>query len=92
MQWILGQAFMLEGISQGYGTPMARNLREKSGIPNVRQAVSFLAGHGDADQEHMAELRHVIHLIADERDLNAVALCAQVTSQLYSSMIDGLTV
>ena len=87
---ILGQAFMLEGISQRYGTPMARNLREKSGIANVRHAVSFLAGHGDADQEHMAELRHVIHLIANERDLNAVVLCAQVTSQLYSSMIDGL--
>jgi pyrroloquinoline quinone (PQQ) biosynthesis protein C len=87
---ILGQAFMLEGISQRYGTPMARNLSEKSGIPNARNAVSFLAGHGDADQEHMAELRRVIHSISDERDLDAVVLCAKVVSQLYSSMIDGL--
>jgi pyrroloquinoline quinone (PQQ) biosynthesis protein C len=87
---ILGQAFMLEGISQRYGTPMARNLSERSNIPNARHAVSFLAGHGDADQQHMAELRHVIELITDERDLDAVVLCAKVVSQLYSSMVEGL--
>jgi pyrroloquinoline quinone (PQQ) biosynthesis protein C len=87
---ILGQAFMLEGISQRYGTPMARNLSEKSNILNARNAVSFLAGHGDADQEHMAELRRVIDLITDQHDLDAVVLCAKVVSQLYSSMIDGL--
>jgi pyrroloquinoline quinone (PQQ) biosynthesis protein C len=87
---ILGQAFMLEGISQRYGTPMAQNLSERSEIPNARNAVSFLAGHGEADQEHMAELRHVIDLITDERDLDAVVLCAKVVSQLYSAMIEGL--
>jgi pyrroloquinoline quinone (PQQ) biosynthesis protein C len=87
---LLGQAFMLEGISQRYGTPMARNLSERSEIPNAPNAVTFLAGHGDADQEHMAELRQVITLITNEGDLDALVLCAQVVSQLYSSMIEGL--
>src|SRR3954447_1127816 len=32
---ILGQAFILEGISQRYGTSMAQNLTGRSGIANV---------------------------------------------------------
>jgi pyrroloquinoline quinone (PQQ) biosynthesis protein C len=87
---ILGQAFVLEGLSQRFGTPMAQNLTENSGIANISNAVSFLRGHGCADQEHMAELRHVIQVISDARDSDAIVLCAKVTSQLYTSMIEGL--
>jgi pyrroloquinoline quinone (PQQ) biosynthesis protein C len=88
---ILGEAFMLEGISQRYGTSMAQNLAGRSGIPDVANAVSFLKGHGHTDQGHMAELRHVLELIADERDWESIVLCAKVVSQLYTAMIDGLT-
>ena len=87
---ILGEAFMLEGISQRYGTSMAQNLARRSGIPNVANAVSFLKGHGHTDQGHMAELRHVLELISDEHDWESILLCAKVVSQLYAAMIDGL--
>jgi len=87
---ILGQAFMLEGISERYGTPMAQNLANRSGIRNITKAVSFLEGHGRVDEGHMAELRHVLELITDPGDLDAILLCARVVSQLYSAMIDGL--
>jgi hypothetical protein len=87
---ILGEAFMLEGISQRYGTPMAQNLAKRSGIPNITNAVTFLKGHGHTDQGHSAELRHVLKLISDERDWEGIVLCAKVVSQLYTGMIQRL--
>jgi len=69
---------------------MAQNLSNKSEIPNIRNAVTFLEGHGDADQGHMAELRRVLESITDRRDLEAIVLCGKVVSQLYTAMIDRL--
>jgi pyrroloquinoline quinone (PQQ) biosynthesis protein C len=84
---ILGVGYVLEGISEKLGTRMAVNLVERSGIPNIAKAVSFLASHGDADVGHVAEARSRLRSIDDEDNQEAILLCAKLTAAQYSHIL-----
>lgn len=79
----LGAAYTLEFISAYRAKMAAGNLRAHAAIPNIKDALSFLDGHGDADSEHIAALGEVLARIDDARDQDAIALSARVMRALY---------
>jgi Iron-containing redox enzyme len=79
----LGAAFALEYISMRRAGVAADNLRRRRAIPNIENAVSFLVGHGDADQGHVAVLGELLRRIEEPRERGAIALSATVLRALY---------
>jgi len=79
----LGAAYALEFISMHRAKVAADNLRARKAIPNIEDAVTFLAGHGDADSGHIALLSDVLRQIRDPRDQDAILLSASVLRALY---------
>ncbi len=81
---ILGAAYVLEAISAQHANKVAKNLCERSGISGIAHGVRFLAGHGDADIGHIAELGQVIKTIASvPKNREAILMTARVTSSTY---------
>lgn len=79
----LGCAYVLERLSARRARVAADNLRARAAIPNVEGAVSFLAGHGDADTAHVAALREVLLRIDDPGDGPPIVLAAALFRELY---------
>jgi hypothetical protein len=79
----LGAAYALEFISMQRARTAADNLRARGTIPNIERAVSFLAGHGDADVDHVARLEDVLGRIDDDADRAALRLSAAILRELY---------
>jgi hypothetical protein len=79
----LGAAYTLEFISAHRAKMAAGNLRARAAIPNIKNAVSFLDGHGDADTDHIATLGEILSRIDDPRDQDAISLSAAVMRALY---------
>ncbi len=84
---LFGVAYLLEGVSEKLGSSSAKNLRERSGIPNIEKALSFLDSHGSADVGHMEEARATLRKISDPRELTAILWCAQSTSFYYRELL-----
>lgn len=84
---ILGVGYVLEGISEKFGSHMAKSLVERSGIPGIAAAVSFLASHGDADVGHMVEARATMRAIPSDADRAAIVMIAKLTATLYSHLL-----
>lgn len=59
----------------------------RSGIAGIAGAVSFLAGHGEADPGHVAELQEVIarHVLEPEEEI--VALSGDLTALSYLDLV-----
>ena len=85
----LGAAYALELISMRRAKLAAGNLCARSAIPGIAQAVSFLAGHGDADVEHLAALDQVLDRIDNPADCAEMALSAAVLRTLYPRFFGG---
>jgi pyrroloquinoline quinone (PQQ) biosynthesis protein C len=85
----LGAAYALELISMRRAKLAADNLRARSAIPGIAQAVSFLAGHGDADVEHLAALDQVLDRLDDPADGAEMVLSAAVLRTLYPRFFGG---
>jgi hypothetical protein len=79
----LGAAYALEFMSMSRAQLAASNLRTRGAIPGIERAVSFLAGHGDADAGHVALLADVLARLDDPRDAEEVRLSAAILRQLY---------
>jgi hypothetical protein len=79
----LGAAYALEFLSSRRATLAARNLCDRGRIANIRDGVSFLAGHGDADGDHVATMETVLRRVDDRSDQVAIALSASVLRALY---------
>lgn len=79
----LGCAYVLELLSARRARTAADRLRARAAIPHIDGAVSFLAGHGDADVAHVAALRQVLLRIDDPADGAQVVLAAALFRQLY---------
>jgi pyrroloquinoline quinone (PQQ) biosynthesis protein C len=88
---VFGIAFILEGVSAQFGTPMAENLLHNSNIPGIERAITFVKGHGHTDQAHTSELREVLGQITDPGDQQAIGLCARIVAQLYCAMVADLS-
>ena len=79
----LGAAYTLEYVSMRRAKLASENLRARGAIPNINQAVSFLAGHGDADHGHVAELEAVLRGVARELDQAEIMFSSRVLCRLY---------
>jgi pyrroloquinoline quinone (PQQ) biosynthesis protein C len=84
---IMGISTLLEGISEKLGSSTARSFRERSAIPGIDEALTFLDTHGEADVGHMEEARAALRRITDERDREAVVSCARMTSLFYVHLL-----
>ncbi|KFA90303.1 iron-containing redox enzyme family protein [Archangium violaceum] len=82
----LGTAYVLEYLSVQYASGAVERLLAANTIPNIRKAVTFLRGHGDADGDHVAELASVLRSLTDPREQAALVLSARNTRVLFSSL------
>lgn len=89
---ISGQAFILEGFSEKIGPIILNHLIERSKIPNITDAVSFIEAHAKADVGHMASLRNILRIIVDEDDKHAIHLCAEVVAQQYTHLLHDIEI
>ena len=79
----LGAAYALELMSMSRAQLAATNLRARSAIPGIHRAVSFLAGHGEADAGHVALLADVLARLDDPEDAEEIRLSAATLRRLY---------
>jgi pyrroloquinoline quinone (PQQ) biosynthesis protein C len=87
----LGAAYVLELISAKRASQAAHNLRARSKIENVANALLFLEGHGEADPGHVEELDGMLAALDDARDRADVELSASVVRRLYPRFFSGET-
>ena len=79
----LGAAYALEFMSMSRAQLAANNLRARGAIPGIERAVSFLAGHGEADAGHVALLADVLGRLDDRQDAGDIRLSAAMLRRLY---------
>jgi pyrroloquinoline quinone (PQQ) biosynthesis protein C len=82
----LGTAYVLEALSVYRAGEAVGHLIERSGIPNIRKAVTFLRGHADADVGHVEELATVLRGLTDPEEAEALVLSARTTRVLYTGL------
>ena len=84
---LLGDSYVVEGLSQLFASRVAGTMKDLLGIPD--EAVTYLARHGTADQGHMDDLRDLINgYVRRERDLEDVIQVARVEFELYGLMLE----
>lgn len=84
----LGTAYVLEALSASRAGAAARNLVTRGAIPGIRRAVTFLRGHGDADEGHVAELATLLGALTDPTEQEALLLSARTTRALYVGLFE----
>ncbi|AKJ02969.1 heme oxygenase-like protein [Archangium gephyra] len=84
----LGTAYVLEALSASRAGAAARNLVERGGIPGIHRAVTFLRGHGDADEGHVSELATLLGSLTDPGECEALILSARMTRLLYPGLFE----
>jgi pyrroloquinoline quinone (PQQ) biosynthesis protein C len=82
----LGTAYVLEALAADHAGEAARNLQERSGIPGIQRAVTFLRGHGAADEGHVAELATLLGSLTVPEECEALLLSARTTRVLYPGL------
>ncbi len=88
---LLGAAFTREYVAIRRAGEAARNMVRYSGIPNIENAVSFLSGHADADEEHVPQLTHALQQVVDPLEHELVLLTAAVTRATYGRLFSSLS-
>ena len=84
----LGTAYVLEALSASRAGTAARNLVAHGAIPDIRRAVTFLRGHGDADEGHVAELTTLLGALTAPEEQEALLLSARTTRALYPGLFE----
>lgn len=82
----LGTAYVLEALSAGRAQRAVDNLLARSEIPRIHEAVTFLQGHAEADEHHIAELGAMLAEVPDPADQEAIALSARITGAVYGGI------
>lgn len=83
----IGDTYVIEGLSQLFATQLAGNIKGMLGLPD--SAVSYLAKHGAADQEHMNEVRDLIDTyVRREEDLASIVQVSKVEFALYGQIVE----
>jgi long-chain acyl-CoA synthetase len=84
---ILGDTYVIEGLSQLFATQLAGNIKGMLGVPD--SAVTYLARHGAADQGHMNEVRDLINsYVRREDDYEAIVQASKVEFALYAQIVE----
>lgn len=84
---ILGAAFLLERLGEAHAGRLAEHVIA-GGLD--AKATTFMSGHGDADIEHMRELRELLRYVRDPRLNEQITLSALVTAEAYLGLIASL--
>ena len=83
----IGDTYVIEGLSQMFASRLASNIRGMLGVPET--AVTYLAKHGAADQEHMHEVRDLINTyVKREEDYEAIVQVSKVEFALYGQIVE----
>lgn len=82
----LGTAYVLESLSVHRAGEAVQRLIERSGIPHVHRAMTFLRGHAGADVGHVAELATTLGSLTEPRECEAIVLSARTTCALYPDL------
>jgi 3-oxoacyl-[acyl-carrier-protein] synthase III len=80
---LLGAMFIIEGLGTALAMGWARQLQEQLGLRDDQ--VTFMRYHGEADDEHFAELAHLLRSGAlDHARAARVVRTAEVVARLYA--------
>lgn len=79
----LGTAYLLEALSARRAPAAARNLLARSRIPGIGRAVTFLRGHGEADQDHVRSLGAILRGFSGAEEVFAILHSARSTRVLF---------
>jgi pyrroloquinoline quinone (PQQ) biosynthesis protein C len=85
---LFGQAYVLEGGAVQSSDFMVRGLIERSGIPNIENAVKYFQLHGEVDVDHVDSLVKALDWVTEPEDQHAVKLVAEFTSQIILDLVD----
>lgn len=84
---LLGAMFVIEGLGTKKAGRWAELLREQLKLTN--QQTSFLTYHGTNDDDHFAELRHVIESgVLDMKTAEGVVKTAKTVARLYALQLE----
>ena len=87
---ILAEAYFVERLSQGQAGEVALGLRQRLGIPEA--ATTFLASHGELDQDHAAEYVGVFNGLLDDAGRAAVLAAAPAAGWTYAAAYEAIEV
>ena len=86
---ILGDTYVIEGLSQLFASQLAGTMKGALGIPDT--AVSYLAKHGEADQGHMDEFRDLVNqYVRREEDYQDILQVSKTEFALYGAIVGNL--
>lgn len=86
---LLGAMFVIEGLGEKLATPWAEAIKAQLGLPDA--AVSFLAYHGENDQDHLDMFDRALTLAAtDAAVADEVVRHARVVARLYRLQLEEL--
>jgi pyrroloquinoline quinone (PQQ) biosynthesis protein C len=86
---ILGDSYVIEGLSQLFATQLAGSMKDHLGLGD--DAVTYLERHGQADQAHMEEFKILVDShIRRDRDLTDIIHVSRVEFQLYGWIVQEL--
>jgi len=86
---LLGAMFIIEGLGTGKASGWAARFKELLGLRD--EQVSFLAYHGDADDDHFAKLQAILASpMIDGPAADAIVKTAKVVARLYALQLEEL--
>lgn len=83
-----GMIHVLEGTSVTVATQAAQQIQHSLNLPD--QAFTYLASHGELDQDHVRFFADLINRIDDTEDRKAIVHVAQIIYRLYGAMFRSL--
>jgi 3-oxoacyl-[acyl-carrier-protein] synthase III len=86
---LLGAMFIIEGLGTGKASGWAARFKETLGLRDDQ--VSFLAYHGEADDDHFAKLQTILNSPRiDAAAADAIVKTAKVVARLYALQLEEL--
>ncbi len=86
---LLGAMFVIEGLGNRMAGPWAEAVRSQLGLEE--DAVSFLAYHGENDEDHLAMFdRALAMVVTDAAAATAVVRHARIVARLYRLQLEEL--
>jgi 3-oxoacyl-[acyl-carrier-protein] synthase-3 len=84
---LLGAMFVIEGLGTALALGWARSLQAQLKLRDDQ--VSFLLYHGEADDEHFAELAHLLRsAVSDRATGERIVRTAEVVARLYALQLE----
>jgi pyrroloquinoline quinone (PQQ) biosynthesis protein C len=84
---LLGSNYALETLGSGAATDVASQLQRTLGIGP--ESLTFLSGHGEADQDHVIHLKRVTNEFARSPEVQRLVVrAAKTVYHLYRAMMD----